>query len=301
MGKNSRIEWCDHTFNGWIGCTKVSPGCDHCYAEGYAVRFGQAQWGVGAERRLTGAETWRQPSRWNAESARRGGRARVFIESLGDFFDNAVPDSLRNDVLQLFALLPNLDPIVLTKRVGIADRFLNENRAAAEFFRSSVMLGVTVVNQEEFDRFVPRLLQLPARGHFVSMEPLLGPVRIGGQIACALDWVILGGESGHGARPIHPEWVRGVRDECARAGTPFFFKQWGEWTPMMGQEEGVSVAGPKFTHPDGTVMGRAGKAAAGRRLDGRLHGAFPDDQVLAQRVVPAAGFCAGEVRQEAVA
>ncbi len=254
MGTNSKIEWCDHTFNAWIGCAKVSPGCDHCYAEGYAGRFGLAQWGAGAPRHRTSAETWKQPARWDADAARRGVRYRVFIESLGDFFDNEIPDEWRVDVLQLFALLPNLDPILLTKRIGNADKFLKAHPDAQWLFASRIWLGVTAVNQEEADRDIPKLLRLPAIARFVSMEPLLGPVRLGGQIACGLDWVIVGGESGPLARPMGPDWARSLRDECARAGTPFFFKQWGQINPITGQ---------------------VGKAAAGRLLDGVIHDGVP--------------------------
>ncbi|BAP88335.1 Gp37Gp68 family protein [Burkholderiales bacterium GJ-E10] len=254
MGTNSKIEWCDHTWNPWIGCTRVSPGCDHCYAERYASRFGMAQWGANAPRRRTGQASWKLPLAWNADAVRRGVRHRVFVESLGDFFDNEVPDELRLEVLQLLALQGHLDPILLTKRIGNAERFLTAHPDAARLFASQVWLGVTAVNQEEADRDIPRLLHLPARVRFVSMEPLLGLVRLGGQIACGLDWVIVGGESGPQARPMHPGWARSIRDECARAWTPFFFKQWGEWNPFTG---------------------RVGKAAAGRLLDGVIHGGVP--------------------------
>ncbi|WP_156438382.1 DUF5131 family protein, partial [Burkholderia sp. BDU5] len=91
-----------------------------------------------------------------------------------------------------------------------------------------------------------------------------------------LHWMIAGGESGHGARPMHPDWARSLRDQCASAGVPFLFKQWGEWIPMMGHAEGVPVRGPKLTHGDGTIMGNAGKRAAGRLLDGRTHDEFPE-------------------------
>ncbi len=254
MGSNSKIEWCDHTWNPWIGCTRVSPGCEHCYAERYAGRFGLAQWGAGSPRRRTGRASWKLPLAWNASAARRGIRYRVFVESLGDFFDNEVPDALRLEVLQLLALQQHLDPIVLTKRIGNAERFFKEHPAAARVFAAQVWLGVTAVNQEEADRDIPKLLRLPARIRFVSMEPLLGPVRLGGPISCALDWVIAGGESGPRARQMDPDWVRSLRDECARAGTPFFFKQWGNLNPLTGQ---------------------VGKAAAGRLLDGVVHDGVP--------------------------
>ena len=132
--------------------------------------------------------------------------------------------------------------------------FFKEHSAAARVFAAQVWLGVTAVNQEEADRDIPKLLRLPARIRFVSMEPLLGPVRLRGPISCALDWVIAGGESGPRARHMDPAWVRSLRDECARAGTPFFFKQCGNLNPLTGQ---------------------VGKAAAGRLLDGVIHDGVP--------------------------
>ena len=165
----------------------------------------------------------------------------------------------------------------------------------------NVWIGATIVNQAEADRDIPKLLDVPARVRFLSMEPLLGPVDLThievfggdaeifplkGTTDCvddegaptddvpALDWVIVGGESGPGARPMSPDWARSLRDQCAAAGVPFLFKQWGEWIPMLDQAEGVPVR-EMTTTPDGWVMGHAGKKAAGRLLDGRTWDGFP--------------------------
>lgn len=322
MSENSKIEWTDHTFNPWIGCTKVGPGCDHCYAENLMdKRMGVVVWGPGNERVRSKEANWKMPLRWNAQAdafmARYGRRQRVFCASLADVFDNAVPVQWRRDLFDLIAATPNLDWLLLTKRIGNArslygDAYLDSARAWPE----NVWLGATIVNPEEAARDIHKLLAVPARARFLSMEPLLGLVDIrrwlqphcerhpgklepdgkcevcesGGiwglpgaevlqehekaPIRRGLDWVIVGGESGPGARPMSPDWARSLRDQCKAAGVPFLFKQWGEWIPMLGQAEGVTVRG-KTTTPDGWVMGHAGKKAAGRLLDDRTWDGFP--------------------------
>lgn len=305
MSENSKIEWTDHTFNPWEGCQKVGPGCDHCYAETRNARFAGGvaiNWGPGAPRRRTSPANWRKPLLWNKAHAqffaKYGRRQRVFCASLADVFDNAVDPTWRRDLFDLIELTPNLNWLLLTKRIGNAFEMIARARSHDWLAgRDNVWLGATVVNQSEADRDIPKLLAVPARVRFLSMEPLLGPVDLrfhiyseptgnfrthGGkrQIelrrpADGLHWVIVGGESGTDARPTHPDWERALRDQCSAAGVPFLFKQWGEWVPMMGHVEGVPVNGPKFTHQDGTIMGRAGKKAAGRLLDGRTHDEFP--------------------------
>lgn len=305
MAENTKIEWTDHTFNPWIGCTKVSPGCDHCYAENLMdTRMGVASWRPGAERVRTKEANWKMPLRWNAQADafmdQHGRRQRVFCASLADVFDNAVDPQWRDDLFELIAATPNLDWLLLTKRIGNVGNMLP---VPFDFDRHfpHVWIGTTIVNQAEADRDIPKLLDVPARVRFLSMEPLLGPVDLThievfggdaeifplkGTTDCvddegattddvpALDWVIVGGESGPGARPMSPDWARSLRDQCAAAGVPFLFKQWGEWIPMLGQAEGVPVR-EKTTTPDGWVMGHAGKKAAGRLLDGRTWDGFP--------------------------
>ncbi|WP_448684766.1 phage Gp37/Gp68 family protein [Achromobacter xylosoxidans] len=325
MAENSKIEWTDHTFNPWEGCQKVGPGCDHCYAETRNARFagGRAvNWGPGAPRRRTSAANWRKPLSWNGrpfyqclDCGWRGhgagkingglpvcpvpkcaslrlapARARVFCASLADVFDNAVDPAWREDLYGLFEATPSLDWLLLTKRIGNVGNMLP---VPFDFNRiyPNVWLGATIVNQAEADRDIPKLLELPARVRFLSMEPLLGPVDLG--TACrraglhlgeALDWVIVGGESGPGARPMHPAWAASLRDQCQDAGVPFLFKQWGEWAPGSGDfgAGGYDTAAVAWdgrvarddypvgaTSADGwSMVHRPGKVAAGRLLDG---------------------------------
>ena len=314
MAENTKIEWTDHTFNPWIGCTKVSPGCDHCYAENLMdTRMGVASWRPGAERVRTKEANWKMPLRWNAQADafmdQHGRRQRVFCASLADVFDNAVDPQWRADLFKLIAETPNLDWLLLTKRIGNVRGMLAELAHGSDpdltlldmMPLPNVWIGATIVNQAEADRDIPKLLDVPARVRFLSMEPLLGPVDLThievfggdaeifplkGTTDCvddegaptddvpALDWVIVGGESGPGARPMSPDWARSLRDQCAAAGVPFLFKQWGEWISMLGQAEGVPVR-EMTTTPDGWVMGHAGKKAAGRLLDGRTWDGFP--------------------------
>ncbi|MBF0305164.1 MAG: phage Gp37/Gp68 family protein [Alphaproteobacteria bacterium] len=291
MVKNSNIPWCDHTFNPWIGCEKVSAACDHCYAEAWDHRFGRDF----AERRLTSRANWRQPLAWDAEAAASGRRAKVFSASLADAFDPKVPDEWRDHLMVLIAITPHLDWLLLTKRPAKARDYLRENwdgimgrvhdmargHLGAEVWTlelhhdillrghlPNLWLGVTAENQAAADARIPVLLDTPAAGHFVSLEPLIGPVNLNriterisehdgasvqyldalnGTLADdengiidgafdpgaepILDWVIVGGESGPNARPTLPDWVRDLIQQCAETDTPIFFKQWGEWAP----------------------------------------------------------------------
>lgn len=292
MGENSAIEWCDHTFNPWIGCTKVSPGCNHCYAETLATNRLGVAWGPHAERRRTAASTWRQPLSWNRKAEREGKRARVFCASLADVFDNQVPEEWRSDLWRLIAATPHLDWLLLTKRPQNIIKMLPAGWSGA---LPNVWLGTTAENQDEANRRIPRLLDVPARLHFLSCEPLLAPLNLsriehhsdhGGSV-CFLDvmgghgrsmgsawshkrvgWVIAGGESGPGARPAGLNWIRSLRDQCAFAGVPFFFKQWGEWAPVANPSDGTH-------YEDGSMIRRVGKKAAGALLDGREHREVP--------------------------
>jgi len=259
MGANSGIQWTHHTFNPWIGCTKVSPGCDHCYAEAYANRYGTAEWGIGQPRHLTSESNWNQPLKWNRIAEKNGIRFRVFCASLADVFDNEVPEEWRVRLWKLVYATPHLDWLILTKRIGNARHMLPLG-AFREGPLPNLWLGASIVNQAEADRDIPKLLALPAHIRFLSMEPLLGPVDLthinvsmggsirkwwdalrgtstiedpvfggGGAAPGQIDWVIVGGESGSDARPMHPDWARSLRDQCQKAGVPFFFKQWGEY------------------------------------------------------------------------
>lgn len=306
MSENTKIEWCDHTFNPWEGCQKVGPGCDHCYAEARNARFSgghAANWGPGAPRRRTSAANWKKPLAWNAAHAeffaKHGRRQRVFCASLADVFDNAVAPQWRDDLFRLIEATPNLDWLLLTKRIGNVPNMLP---LPFDFDRHfpNVWIGATVVSQQEADRDIPKLLAVPAARRFLSMEPLLGPVDLtrididghseiyplAGTDGCedddgnpapaipGLDWVIVGGESGPGARPMHPDWARSLRDQCQAAGVSFLFKQWGDWAP---HPEIIDASQGALFHrfDDGAWMQRDGKKAAGRMLDGRTWDQFP--------------------------
>jgi protein gp37 len=337
MSENSKIEWTDHTFNPWEGCQKVGPGCDHCYAEARNARFGGGSapnWGPGAPRRRTSVSNWRKPIAWNAAHAEffatTGRRQRVFCASLADVFDNAVDPAWRRDLFRLIDETPNLDWLLLTKRIGNAHEMIVEARGLAGFQwygQANVWLGATIVNQEEADRDIPKLLETPAAVRFLSMEPLLGktnltdisdghadstipreywvddfdtddsPPAVGHNTLSGerwqrfgdwrhhgprIDWVIVGGESGRGARPMHPDWARSLRDQCAAAGVPFLFKQWGEYGFRADLREDVmrEFDGPEAPLIDKPAwMQRVGKRVAGRELDGVTHDGFPEGAV----------------------
>jgi protein gp37 len=333
MSENSKIEWTDHTFNPWIGCTKVSPGCDHCYAErDMAGRLKVVQWGPHGERLRTKPANWAKPLAWNRRHdeffAQHGRRQRVFCASLADVFDNQVDPAWRADLFRLIVATPNLDWLLLTKRIGNVGAMLDEIRHGADEGLSvadmmplpNVWLGASITSQAEADRDIPKLLQAPAAVRFLSMEPLLGPVDLstvackpcptsGGNLSMDLstgayeccsrcdytgigdewgiDWVIVGGESGPAARPMHPDWARSQRDQCAAAGVPFLFKQWGEWLPategrsVLGKTLILEGAAPFTDKPqwhgfeDRQMVARVGKKAAGRQLDGAQHDGYP--------------------------
>ena len=239
MAKTTEISWCDSTWNPWIGCTKVGPGCDHCYAEALMdTRWHKVQWGAGQQRQRTSATNWKQPLLWEREHAAfalmHGRRRRVFCASLADVFDNEAPAEWRADLFALIAATPHLDWLLLTKRIGNVARM-----APAAGLPANVWLGATIVNQEEYDRDAHKLLAVPASVRFLSVEPMLGPIR-GAPSIGAFDWVIVGGESGKAARPIEREWIDSLHDQCAWFGVPFFFKQWGGPTATAG---GCELAG----------------------------------------------------------
>lgn len=310
MAENTAIEWADHTFNPWTGCTKVSPACDHCYAESWAKRSGTVRWGAGESRRRTTEANWRLPLKWNAQAQREGRRFRVFCASLADVFDNEAPAEWRAALFALIAGTPNLDWLLLTKRIGNVAKMIEAPGMQKCGLPPNVWLGATVVTQDEVDRDVPKLLAVPARVRFLSIEPMLGDIRLGSWLqrspsaafdagkvtpdmpawtrigSTAIDWVICGGESGPHARPMDPDWARRLRDQCAAAGVPFLFKQWGEWLPaeLPSDDECYADDGSdralegriRVQRIDGYQdMARIGKKAAGRLLDGRTHDEFP--------------------------
>lgn len=302
MAENSKIEWTHHTFNPWQGCQKVGPGCDHCYAEARDMRFtGGSMWGAHAPRKRTSAANWRQPLKWDRDAAAAGERRRVFCASLADVFDNhaSIQPDWRDDLWRLIEATPNLDWMLLTKRPGNIGNMLP---VPFDFERlyPNVWLGCTIVNQAEADRDIPKLLAVDAKVRFLSMEPLLGPVDLRSTAddclddlcgdRAAIDLVIVGGESGPGARPMHPDWARSLRDQCQAAGVAFHFKQWGEWQPRdrcLPRADGEVTVWPNGSTGGGNANDnggagwpslRLGKKRAGRLLDGRTWDLMPGDR-----------------------
>ena len=250
--KNTTIPWTDYTFNPWIGCTKISPACQHCYAEiatptRVARAEGRELWGKGKPRQRTSAATWKNPRKWNREAVKNGTRPRVFCASLADWLDDEVPIEWLADLLALIHATPNLDWLLLTKRpenwkisvqqtMDQCDFGSAETRYWVADWRngkppSNVWIGTTVENQKWAEERHVNLMAIPARVHFWSAEPLLSGIdaRILWAQHGKPSWVIAGGESGPQARPSHPDWFRSLRDQCVAAGVAFHFKQWGEW------------------------------------------------------------------------
>ncbi|NBS69878.1 phage Gp37/Gp68 family protein [bacterium] len=303
MGKDSAISWTHHTFNPWWGCEKISPACTHCYAETFAKRFPASRglWGKNSTRRFQSDKYWNAPLKWNRDAAASGERRRVFCASMADVFEDRadlVPHRAR--LFELIRRTPNLDWLLLTKRPEnwnmltsqAAINMPTENGThwidewTSGTAPKNVWLGTTVENQEMADKRIPALLKIPAKVRFLSCEPLLGPVDLrafAGVKECkkawllkdgtihdisfpkvdGIDWVICGGESGAHARPMHPDWARSLRDQCAASGVPFHFKQWGD---IVYRE----VVGAGQPLGDRETL-RIGKEAAGRLLDGVLH------------------------------
>lgn len=336
MGDKTGIEWTDATWNPVTGCTKISPGCVHCYAEAVDHRFdhdkmGKLPWAFPASRGGRGVtlhpERLEQPLRWKKPR-------RIFVNSMSDLFHEDVPDEGIAEIFQIMADCPQHTFQVLTKRPHRMRRFLDENEGLGTVARftgysyplPNVWLGVSVESQYWADRRIPLLLQTPAALRFLSVEPLLGPVDLlkvmepdeyawdivhsiiwddpeppqfieecdvecdwvnfGNDLVLnpewleterwalwraklemlkqSINWVIVGGESGPKARPMHPDWARSIRDQCQMAGVPFFFKQWGEWTPN------------NLCDPELELMHKVGKKAAGAILDGQVYQEMPE-------------------------
>jgi protein gp37 len=232
MGENSKIEWCDHTMNFWIGCTEAGPECDHCYARTLAERYGWAKWGVGQPRHRTSPETWAKPHAWDRKAAKLGIRYRVFTNSLADWADKEVADAWRDESCAVMDATPNLDWLILTKRPKVMRDYFRQRGAVP----GNVWAGTTIGTKAGLSR-LRYLRAINAKVRFLSIEPLLGYL---GEIdLTGIHWVIVGGESGKDARPMHPDWARSLRDQCQAAGVPFLFKQWGSCLPgnMDGEDE----------------------------------------------------------------
>ena len=239
MAESSSIEWTRHTFNLWHGCAKVSAGCKHCYAESHDARHlstDEDHWGKHAPRMFARERYLRQPLAWNRKAARAGERARVFCMSMGDVFElHAIPlyaaiqARLRGRLYDIIAATPWLDWLLLTKRPeNIAPMLPSAWRERPPL---NVWLGASIEHQAAAAERLPVLLDVPARVHFVSYEPALGPLDLESAApgrSHELDWLIAGAESGREARPAQLDWFRDARDQCERLGIRFFYKQWAE-------------------------------------------------------------------------
>lgn len=228
MAENTKIEWADHTFNPWMGCTKVSPACDNCYAENLMdTRYGKVRWGAGEDRVRTSAGNWAKPRKWDREAAQAGDRPFVFCASLADVFDNEVDELWRAQLFDLIAETPNLVWLLLTKRIGNVRKMTDPLRAC-RILPPNVAVGATMASQEEYDRDRMKLADVKnfadVEFTFGSFEPLLGPVTLDKN---APDWIIVGGESGANARPMDLDWARSLKRQSEGLGRVFNFKQVG--------------------------------------------------------------------------
>ena len=309
MAETTTIEWTatrlpdgtvlpGFTFNPWTGCAKVSPACQHCYAETFSRRnttvFGQ--WGPNAARKRTSEANWRKPLKWNREAEASGIRRKVFCASMADVFeDRPELEAWRLDLWALIEQTPHLDWLLLTKRPDVMARW-----AKVHGWPANAWAGTTVEDQERADERIPHLLKVPAKVRFLSCEPLLGFVDLTERLCCdghmcacrgsygirdGIRWVIAGGESGHGARPTHPAWIRSLREQCTdipQYGADFFFKQWGSWAPWDDDHwslpAGVDdvVARDRALRVDGVDFLCVGKKESGRQLDGRTWDEMPE-------------------------
>jgi protein gp37 len=298
----TKIEWTDYTWNPVTGCHKVSAGCKLCYAEVLTKRFGKA-WGTGDFR-----DVRTHPDRLNQplEIMKKLKGKRVFVCDMSDLFHEAVSFEFIFSVFTRMASCRDTTFQVLTKRIKRAvefyswfdDRIHNLGYSAEllspVFPVPNVWLGVSVENEKEKWR-IDELLKCDAAVYFISGEPLIGALTLPTsflQLPHGRAWVITGGESGHGAMPMHPDWARSLRDQCAAANVPFFFKQWGEYIPFEDAHDeenpgtvycdaepekhsfdGLSLA--NTTHMHNVIFAKVGKSKSGNFLDGKQHLEFP--------------------------
>lgn len=236
MGEVTKIEWTDHTFNAWIGCTKVSPACDGCYAENLMDhRYHRVTWGPGEDRHRTSPANWRKPIAWNRAAAAKASPTYVFCSSLADVFDNEVDPVWRRDLFGLISDTPRLTWLLLTKRIGNVLK-MTDPSAGAPLLPPNAAVGVTMANQDEYDRDAKKLWEVKRRHNppftFGSFEPLLGRIYLD---EYAPDWCITGGETNQGAhkaRHTDPADFRIIRDGCRMFGRSFFMKQMTNKAPI---------------------------------------------------------------------
>jgi len=324
VSATSSIEWTDATWNPVRGCSIVSKGCTNCYAMRQAHRFsGAGKAYEGLTQMSKGGPVWTgnvrlvpelldEPLHWKK-------RRRIFVNSMSDLFHEDVPDEFIDRIWRMMMRAKNHTFQILTKRPARMLAYLSRFRpdgdgwitrdgkpamgkpqsgplfSANKWPPKHIWLGVSCEDQPTADERIPLLLQMPAAVRWISAEPLLGDIVV--PSLHELDWVVAGGESGPGARPMHPRWVGRLRDECAVANVPFFFKQWGAWAPVPRRENApgkpqMVVGGDCMLTCDGrseilkwplhssleaeaTPLRRFGKKRAGRLLDGRTHDEYP--------------------------
>lgn len=294
---NTGIEYGQVAWNPVTGCTKISAACQNCWAERMAKRMaGRCGYDKDEPFKVTlHPDRLEQPLKWKKPRV-------VLVSFMGDLFHEDVPTTFIDQVLEIIASCPQHTFIALTKRPENLEHKIYGTTTDNPFrqlgggdYLANLWLGVTAENQARADERIPILLQIPAAVRFVSVEPMLGPVDLNKylypQRLCdghsawqrdedcprrpGLDWVICGGQTGPGARPMHPDWVRSLRDQCITADVPFWFKQWGEWSPTPAKDVPVRgcLEGGRFhsgSNPSvGLAMYRVGKKAAGHLLDGQ--------------------------------
>lgn len=238
MGSVTGIQWCDKTFSPWWGCTKVSPGCANCYAENMNLRFGGQHYKSGIPRAIASNAVWSEPFKWNRSAARIGVRPRVFCASMCDLLDQETPFLWRGLAWEVIKACDALDWLVLTKRHGSLDEVPTRPDGSAF---DHVWLGVSVENRRAVRDRVPALLNTPAALRFLSVEPLIESVASElHEYIRYLDWIILGGESGPGARFCSASWFAPIIEECARHRVPVFVKQMGSAWAQEHRAHGVT-------------------------------------------------------------
>ena len=286
------IEWADATWNPITGCTPISEGCKNCYAKRMANRL-KGRYGYPADDPF---KVTVHPVRLR-EPLLRLPPLRIFVCSMSDFFHDDVDPWWIDDVFDVCRVSPEHTYIFLTKRPqNISKKLEGCSEAQLGFMAKRAWIGVTAENQACADERTAELFKIQAAVRFVSVEPMLGPVDLISAglrpewklasddppmqpLGTNIDWVICGGETGPGARPMHPDWVRSLRDQCQAAGVPFFFKGWGEW--VAPSQYPFSVGGPDLENADRHVFDdaaevyRVGKKSSGRLLDGREWNEFP--------------------------
>ncbi|HEC12291.1 MAG TPA: phage Gp37/Gp68 family protein [Acidiferrobacteraceae bacterium] len=311
----SKIEWTDNTWNPVTGCTKVSQGCKHCYAEREWIRLSANPKTVQFGRCFTDVQC--HPSRLDKPLHWRKPR-RVFVNSMSDLFHVDVPTQFIDEVFAVMALCTQHTFQILTKRPERMLRYLaytdpkaridaviNENRFdkycrrdgwvegmdrfIGQWPLKNVALGISAEDQPTFNRRILPLMETPAAIRWISIEPMLGLIdlhfgfflddvlwrrRHHGHCLDKpmIDWVVVGGESGPKARPMHPDWARSVRDQCVSVEVPFHFKQWGEWAP---RDVAMQIYGKDYDPNNDVEMARVGKKKSGRELDGRTWNECP--------------------------